>query len=424
MKVLVIGSGGREHALCWSLKASSLVSHVYCSPGNGGISDIADCVDVDVMDFSGIVQLCHARSIDLVVIGPEAPLIEGLVDYLETAGIKAFGPSQVAAVLEGSKGFTKDFCKRHGIPTARYECFEDSRAAKAYIDKEGAPIVVKADGLAAGKGVIVANSVRQAHKAVDDILGGRFGAVGSKLVVEECLFGSEVSFMALVDGTSILPLASAQDYKAVGEDNTGPNTGGMGACSPAQRLAPEELGEIIERIVRPTIEGMSAEGRSFCGLLYAGLMMTLSGPMLLEYNVRFGDPECQAILPRLRSDLVPALLATIDGQLSNIDLQWRKDTCVCVVMASQGYPGAYARGSTIGNLCKASEVPGVNIFHAGTRNKDGRVTAEAGRVLGISGLGYDLDEARKCAYAAVERIDWPEGFYRSDIGKCGPSSGT
>ena len=319
-------------------------------------------------------------------------------------------------MLEGSKGFTKDFCVRHGIPTARYRRFDAAAPAKAYIDAEGAPIVVKADGLAAGKGVVVADTLAEAHEAVDDMLGGRFGAAGAELVIEERLIGEEASFMALVDGKVALPLAGAQDHKAVGEGDIGPNTGGMGAYSPAPVLGEEETAAVIERIIAPTVAGMAAEGRAFRGLLYAGLMMTATGPQLIEFNVRFGDPECQAVLPRLRSDIVPALLATCDAQLSHLDLRWRDEACVCVVAAARGYPGAYERGSVIGNLGPASELPGVTIFHAGTTARNGKIIAAGGRVLGVAALGADIGDARQRAYEAIDVIDWPQGFCRRDIG--------
>ena len=415
MNVLVVGSGGREHALCWAIASSSLVDMLHCAPGNGGIAEVAHCVDIDTMDFAGIEGLCRSAAIDFVVIGPEAPLVGGLVDHLGAAGINAFGPDRRAAVLEGSKGFAKDFCVRHGIPTARYKRFDAAAPAKAYIDAEGAPIVVKADGLAAGKGVVVADTLAAAHEAVDDILGGRFGEAGAELVVEEPLKGEEASFMALVDGAVALPLAGAQDHKAVGEGDTGPNTGGMGAYSPAPVLGEARTAEVLERIIAPAVAGMAAEGRPFRGLLYAGLMITAAGPQLIEFNVRFGDPECQAVFPRLRSDIVPALLATCDGQLSHLDLRWREEACVCVVAAARGYPGAYEQGAVIGNLGPASELPGVTIFHAGTAARDGKIIANGGRVLGVAALGADIVSARRRAYEAVDVIDWPQGFCRRDI---------
>ena len=415
MNVLVVGSGGREHALCWAIASSSLVDMLYCAPGNGGIAAVASCVDIDAMDFAGIEGLCRSEAIDFVVIGPEAPLVGGLVDHLRAANINAFGPDRRAAALEGSKGFTKDFCVRHGIPTARYRRFDAAAAAKAYIDAEGAPIVVKADGLAAGKGVVVANTLAEAHEVVDGMLGGRFGAAGAELVIEERLVGEEASLMALVDGEVALPLAGAQDHKAVGEGDIGPNTGGMGAYSPAPVLGEEESAEVMERIIMPTVAGMAAEGRPFRGLLYAGLMMTAAGPQLIEFNVRFGDPECQAVLPRLRSDIVPALLATCDGQLSHLDLRWRDEACVCVVAAARGYPGAYEQGSVIDNLGPASELPGVTIFHAGTAARNGKIIAAGGRVLGVAALGANIGGARQCAYKAIDVIDWPQGFCRRDI---------
>ena len=416
MNVLVVGSGGREHALCWAISASSLIDTIYCAPGNGGIADVATCVDIEAGDAEGMTGLCRSESIDFAVIGPEAPLVDGLVDRLEAAGVKAFGPDRRAAVLEGSKGFTKDFCARHGIPTPAYQRFESTGPAKAYIETKGAPIVVKADGLAAGKGVIVAVTIDEAHRAVDEIFGGAFGEAGAEIVIEEYLDGEEASLMALVDGTVALPLAAAQDHKPVGESDTGPNTGGMGAYSPAPVLSEPVCGAVMQRIIQPTVTGMAAEGRPFRGLLYAGLMVTQGGPQLLEFNVRFGDPECQAVVPRLRSDLLPALVATRDGQLGHFDLRWRDEACVCVVMASRGYPGANETGSTIANIGTAGELPGITVFHAGTARNGSGIVAAGGRVLGVTALGADIAAARDRAYEAVDVIDWPAGFCRRDIG--------
>jgi phosphoribosylamine--glycine ligase len=416
VNILVIGSGGREHALCWALAASPLADSIACAPGNGGIAEVAICVDIAPMDFRSLIAYCKMNDIGLVVVGPEGPLVAGLVDRLEGAGIAAFGPSAAAARLEGSKGFTKDLCARHGIPTAAYGRFRDADAANAYIAGRGAPIVVKADGLAAGKGVVIAMSEDEARSAVADCFAGKFGGAGAEVLIEEFLEGDEASFFALVDGDHILPLASAQDHKRVGEGDTGPNTGGMGAYSPASIVTHAIADEILERIIKPTVAAMADEGHPYRGVLYAGIMLTGAGPQLLEYNVRFGDPECQVLMPRLFSDLLPALLATRDGVLDHVDLRWRDEAALCVVLAANGYPGAYDKGSAIGGLAEAADVEEVTIFHAGTEVRDGATLATGGRVLGVTALGSDLAAAQARAYAAVDRIDWPGGFCRRDIG--------
>jgi phosphoribosylamine--glycine ligase len=416
VNILVIGSGGREHALCWALAASPLADSIACAPGNGGIAEVAICVDIAPMDFGSLIAYCKMNDIGLVVVGPEGPLVAGLVDRLEGAGIAAFGPSAAAARLEGSKGFTKDLCARHGIPTAAYGRFRDADAANAYIAGRGAPIVVKADGLAAGKGVVIAMSEDEARSAVADCFAGKFGGAGAEVLIEEFLEGDEASFFALVDGDHILPLASAQDHKRVGEGDTGPNTGGMGAYSPASIVTHAIADEILERIIKPTVAAMADEGHPYRGVLYAGIMLTGAGPQLLEYNVRFGDPECQVLMPRLFSDLLPALLATRDGVLDHVDLRWRDEAALCVVLAANGYPGAYDKGSAIGGLAEAAAVEEVTIFHAGTEVRDGATLATGGRVLGVTALGSDLAAAQARAYAAVDRIDWPGGFCRRDIG--------
>jgi phosphoribosylamine--glycine ligase len=418
MRVLVVGSGGREHALCWKIGASSLCDALYCAPGNPGIAAEATCVPVAATDVEGIVALAKRERLDFVVVGPEAPLVAGLVDRLEAAGIRAFGPSAAAAALEGSKIFAKELCAKYGIPSAAYGHFRDADAAKRFVRAQAAPIVVKADGLAAGKGVTVAATIEEACAAVDDaLIGGRFGAAGAAVVIEEFLAGEEASFFALVDGKHALPLASAQDHKRVGDGDIGPNTGGMGAYSPAPCLTPALEREVMERIIEPTVNAMAAEGRAYRGLLYAGLMLTEDGPKLIEYNVRFGDPECQALLPRLMSDLLPALVAARDGVLDNFDLRWYPESSVCVVLAAQGYPGEPLKGSEISGLAEAAQSdPAVTVFHAGTRLVDGRLVADGGRVLNVVGLGKDLASARDKAYAAVDRIDWPGGFCRRDIG--------
>ena len=418
MKVLVVGSGGREHALCWAIAASPLVTALYCAPGNAGISATAECMPIAAEDIDGLVRFARDAAIDFVVVGPEAPLCAGLVDRLEAEKIKAFGPSAAAARLEGSKGFMKDFCARHGIPTGAYGRFTDAAKAKAFVAERGAPIVVKADGLAAGKGVIVAATEDEANAAIDDMLGNRrFGAAGAEVVVEEFLDGEEASFFALADGETALPLASAQDHKRVGDGDTGPNTGGMGAYSPAPVITDALAEDIMARIVRPTVAGMKEEGCPYKGVLYAGLMIGRDGPKLLEYNVRFGDPECQVLMPRLKSDLLPALVAARDGVLKNFDLRWYDDAALTVVMASNGYPGAYEKGSEIHGLEAAASLENVLVFHAGTAfGPGGAVVATGGRVLGVTAIGRTIAEAQARAYKAVDAIDWPGGFCRRDIG--------
>ena len=417
MRVLVVGSGGREHALAWAIAASPLVERVYCAPGNAGIAEDAECVAVAANDEAGLITFCRNAAIDFVVVGPEAPLVAGLVDALEGAGIAAFGPRKAAAALEGSKGFMKDLCAREAIPTAAYRRFRDAAAAKSYIAEQGAPIVVKADGLAAGKGVTVAATLAEAHAAVDMALGeGRFGIAGAEIVVEECLQGEEASFFALVDGTNALPLIAAQDHKRVGDGDTGPNTGGMGAFSPTPLVTPALEGTVMERIILPTVRAMRRDGRPFKGVLYAGLMLTEAGPKLLEYNVRFGDPECQVLMMRLMSDIMPALIATRDGILKEVDLRWYDEAALCIVMAAKGYPDDPLRGSEIRGLEAAGSGPEVKIFHAGTKRDSGRLLADGGRVLGVTALGDDIGAARERAYRAVDKIDWPEGFCRRDIG--------
>lgn len=416
MNILLLGSGGREHALAWKIAASPLVDRLFCAPGNAGIAREAEVVPLDITDHAAVVRFAKANAVDFVVVGPEAPLCAGIVDDLEAAGIKSFGPSKAAARLEGSKGFAKDLCRAHGIPTADYARFSGAAPAKAYVRERGAPIVVKADGLAAGKGVVVAATVPEAEAAIDAILGGA-GSTGKELVIEDCLIGEEVSFFALCDGETALPLASAQDHKRAFDDDRGPNTGGMGAYSPAPVITEEMTRRVMDEIITPTLAAMRQRGSPYKGVLYAGLMITEEGPKLIEYNVRFGDPECQVLMLRLMSDLVPALLAARDGVLKNFDLRWYPHAAVAVVMAAQGYPGPYAKGSVIHGLEEAAAVEGVEVFHAGTAEKDGCLVANGGRVLNVCGIGRTVSEAQKRAYAAVDRIRWPEGFCRRDIGR-------
>ena len=433
LNVLVVGSGGREHALCRCLGASPLVDTLHCAPGNAGIGEIARRADVPATDVDGLVEFCRSEAVDHVVVGPERPLVDGLVDRLAEAGVTAFGPNAEAAAIEGSKGFAKDLCARYDIPTAAYGRFSEAAAAKAWIAANGAPIVVKADGLAAGKGVTVARSEAAAAAAVDEALGGRFGAAGREIVVEEFLDGEEASFFALADGETALPLASARDYKTAGEGDTGPNTGGMGAVSPAPAVTPEICDKIMKRIVEPTVSAMAAEGRPYTGVLYAGVMIVDGEPLLLEYNARFGDPECQALLARLNSesDLLPALMAATNGGLAyypdihiqkndgthaSAALQWGHETAVTVVLAARGYPGGYETGSEIRSVEAAGELPGVTICHAATERRNGALVAAGGRVLNVTAVGADAAEARARAYEAVDAIDWPQGFCRRDVG--------
>ncbi len=418
MRILVVGGGGREHALCWSIAASPLCDVLFAAPGNAGISEDAQCVPIAADNIAGIVAFAREQRIDFVVVGPEGPLVLGLADRLAEAGIPAFGPSEAAAALEGSKGFMKDLCARYSIPTAAYARFDDAEKAKAYLAGQRLPIVIKADGLAAGKGVVIAETSGQALAAIDTMMvGSSLGAAGAEIVIEEFLEGEELSFFALVDGKTTLPLASAQDHKRVGDGDTGPNTGGMGAYSPAPAAPPQVESAIMSQIVRPTVAAMAQEKKPFKGVLYAGIMLTSAGPKLLEYNVRFGDPECQVLGPRLKSDLLPALMAAHDGVLDQVDLRWLPQAALTVVMAAKGYPGSYAKGSEIRGLDKAAALPGITIFHAGTkRSSDGRLLAEGGRVLNITALGATVAEAQKRAYQAIDLVDWPGGFCRRDIG--------
>jgi phosphoribosylamine---glycine ligase len=414
MNILLLGSGGREHALAWKMAASPLVDRLYCAPGNAGIAQEAACVALDVTDHKAVIAFCRTNKIDFVVVGPEAPLVAGIVDDLEAAGIKAFGPTRTAAQLEGSKGFTKDLCRANNIPTAAYERFTAAAPAKDYVRGRGAPIVVKADGLAAGKGVVVAQTIAEAEAAIDMICAD--AQLGSELVVEEFLQGEEASFFVLSDGETALPLAAAQDHKRVHDGDQGPNTGGMGAYSPAPVMTPAMCARALDEIVRPTIRAMKAMGAPYRGVLFAGLMITAQGPKLIEYNVRFGDPETQVLMLRMKSDLVPALVAARDGMLKSFDLRWHDDAALTIVMAAKGYPGSYQRGSVIEGLEAAAEIEGVEVFHAGTKRDGDRVLANGGRVLNVSALGRTVGEAQARAYAAVDRIRWPEGFCRRDIG--------
>jgi len=420
VKILVVGSGGREHALCWSIAASPLADEVLCAPGNAGIANDARCIPVNVDDIEGIVQLAKDEEVDFVVVGPETALVSGLVDQLDDAGIKAFGPTAAAAQLEGSKSFMKNLCTSYDIPTAAYGSFTDAVAARAYITSQGAPIVIKADGLTAGKGVTVAKSVDEAYAAVDEaVIDGQFGGAGRAIVIEEFLVGEEVSFFVFCDGKTVLPLASAQDHKTVFDGDKGPNTGGMGAYSPAPIMTEGLAEDIMVHIIRPTVAAMAETGTPYKGVLYAGIIVTEDGPKLLEYNVRFGDPECQVLCMRLMSDLLPALIATHDGVLDKIHLRWRKDAALTVIMATKGYPKAYETGSSIGGIEEATAIGAgdVVIFHAGTSlSESGQLIANGGRVLNVTALTGTIERAQALAYKAIDLIDWPEGFCRRDIG--------
>jgi phosphoribosylamine--glycine ligase len=416
MKILVIGSGGREHALCWAIAASALTSKLYCAPGNGGIAQVAACVPIDVMDFDRIVAFAREHAIDFVVIGPDNPLAGGLADRLAAAGVKHFGPSRAAAELEWSKGFTKELCATEGIPTAQFRRFHDAASAKEYAADHPLPVVVKADGLALGKGVIIASTRAEASAAIDFMFSGSFGASGQSIVIEEFLEGEEASFFALCDGENVLPFGAAQDHKRVGDGDVGPNTGGMGAYSPAPVFTPAIERTTLERIILPTVRAMKARGRPFKGVLFAGLMLTKDGPKLIEYNARFGDPETQVLMMRLKSDIVTLLLGVADTSLKTMDARWHEDAALTVVMAAKGYPGTPQKGTVIRGLDRAGEVEGVEIFHAGTIVRDGQVVANGGRVLNVTARGKTVAEAQARAYRAVDLIDWPEGFCRRDIG--------
>lgn len=419
MKVLLVGSGGREHALAWALAASDNCDALYCAPGNAGIESCAECVDIAGEDVQGIVKFAQDKDIDLVVVGPEGPLVAGLADALKDAGIDVFGPQAQAAQLEGSKGFMKDLCAKYDIPTAAYGRFTEFEDAKKFIEEQPGNVVVKADGLAAGKGVIICNTKDEAVKAAEEMLSGEaFGDAGAEIVVEEFMDGEELSYFALADGKTILPLTSAQDHKRVFDGDEGPNTGGMGAYSPAHLMTAELEEKIIHRIIRPTIEAMAAEGCPFTGVLYAGLMIVHGEPKLIEYNVRFGDPECQPMMMRLQGDLLEILQAGAQGRLADIlgKVTWSDKTALCVVMAAKGYPGDYSKDTPILSIEEAGEVKDLTVFHAGTAVKDGQLVSTGGRVLGVTALGETIEEAQRRAYLGVDKIEWPDGFCRRDIG--------
>ena len=414
MNVLLIGSGGREHALAWKLAQSPLLTTLYAAPGNPGIAKYATLVPLDVDDHAAIAAFCAEAGVEFVVVGPEAPLVAGLADTLRARGIAVFGPSAVAARLEGSKGFTKDLCRKYAIPTGAYRRFDTAEEARAYVREQGAPIVVKADGLAAGKGVTVAMTLDEAVAAVDDCFDGAFGAAGAEVVVEAYLDGEEASFFCLCDGKNALPLGSAQDHKRVGDGDTGPNTGGMGAYSPAPVMTEEMVERTMREIIEPTIRGMAADGNSFSGVLFAGLMITAKGPELIEYNVRFGDPECQVLMMRLKSDLLPILHAAATGTLDSVEAEWRDETALTIVMASRGYPASYEKNTPIRAL--PADGAATRVFHAGTALKDGTLVATGGRVLNVTAVAGSVEEAQRMAYTEVDKVAWDNGFCRRDIG--------
>jgi phosphoribosylamine--glycine ligase len=416
MKVLVIGSGGREHALVWKLAQGPEVEKVYGVPGNPGIAQIGECVNISPADIKSLADFAEKEGIDLTVVGPEAPLVAGIVDEFESRGLKIFGPSKEAARLEGSKAFSKEMMKKCGVPTADFEVFDNPEEAKKYIKEKGAPIVVKADGLAAGKGVVVAQSVEEAIEAIDRIMIEKvFGDAGNRVVVEDCLFGEEASYLVVTDGENFIPLATAQDHKAVFDGDRGPNTGGMGAYSPAPVLSEEMEKEVQERVIKPILRGMKEEGHPFKGILYAGLMITEEGPKVLEFNVRFGDPEAQVILRRLRTNLVDICQSVIEGKLID-SLEWIPETAICVVLASKGYPGKYEKGKVITGIEEAEKIDNVVVFHAGTAIKDGELVTNGGRVLNVTALGKDIVEARENVYKAIEKVHFDGMHYRKDIG--------
>lgn len=415
MKILVVGGGGREHAIVWKLAQSPLADEIYCAPGNAGIAELADCVNIAAEDVDTLLEFAEAEDIDLTVVGPEAPLARGIVDKFAAAGRKIFGPSQAAALIEGSKELAKQIMEKYDIPTAKYASFTDAAAAKAYIDEMGAPIVIKADGLTAGKGVVVAMTIDEAKAAADDMLSGNaFGDAGAKVVIEEYLDGEEVSVLAFTDGCHVLPMVSAQDHKRAFDNDEGPNTGGMGAYSPAPVYTDALADEVLQRVLKPAVDGMRAEGRLYKGVLYAGLMLTKDGVKVLEFNARFGDPETQAVLYRLKSDLVEIMLAVIDGTLADVTLEWTPEPAVCVVVASGGYPGKYAKGQAISGLDE--QVPGAYVFHAGTAFIGQQVIANGGRVLGVTARGANIREAIDTAYRMVDKIHYDGCFSRRDIG--------
>ncbi|HAZ10772.1 MAG TPA: phosphoribosylamine--glycine ligase [Candidatus Omnitrophica bacterium] len=417
MKILVIGSGGREHAIVWKLSQSKKVKKIFCAPGNSGIKEIAELVDVKPDDVPKLLDFAKNNKIDLTVVGPEAPLVKGIVDIFNENGLKAFGPFKDVAMLEGSKVFSKNVMKKFGLATAGFKVFDNSNGAKKYLNEKGIPIVIKADGLAAGKGVIIPKTIEEGLKVIDSIMVERiFGDSGNRIILEDCLEGEEASMLVFTDGKTIVPLESSQDHKRIFDKDKGPNTGGMGAYSPAPVVTKDMLEEIIKNVFRPVVEGLKKEGKVYKGVLYAGLMITKNGPMVLEFNVRFGDPETQAILPRLKSDLADIMMACVDGTLDKIDVKWDKSPCISVVCASKGYPDEYEKNKEIFGLEEAKKIKDIIVFHAGTKNENGKILTNGGRVLGVTSLGKDIKSAKLNAYKAIEHIKFEGMQYRKDIG--------
>ncbi|MFA5388552.1 MAG: phosphoribosylamine--glycine ligase [Candidatus Omnitrophota bacterium] len=417
MRVLVIGSGGREHAIVWKLSQSAKVEKIFCAPGNGGIKESAELVDIKADDIPALLDFAKKNKIDLTVAGPEVPLVKGIADIFKENGLKVFGPFKESAMLEGSKVFSKNMMRKFGLPTADFRVFDDAASAKKYLREKGVPIVIKADGLASGKGVILPKTIEEGDNAIDAIMVKKvFGSSGDKIILEDCLEGEEASVLVFTDGKNIAPLEPAQDHKRIFDNDKGPNTGGMGAYSPAPVVTKELLDEVMKTVFRPMIDGLGKEGKVYRGVLYAGLMITEHGPMVLEFNVRFGDPETQAILPRLRSDLLDVMTACIDGTLDKIDIKWDRSSCISVVCASKGYPGEYEKNKEIFGLEEAGKIKDAIVFHAGTKNKDGKIFTDGGRVLGVTSLGKDIKSARDNAYKAVKKIKFEGMQYRKDIG--------
>jgi len=418
MKVLIVGNGGREHTIAWTLKKSPKVEEVFVAPGNAGTALIGENVDVGVNDFKKLAEFAESQGIGLTIVGPEDPLVNGIIDFFEGKGLKVFGPSKKAAEIEGSKIFCRELLKKYGIPSAEFGSFDNAGEAKAYLKEKGAPIVVKADGLAAGKGVIVCETMEEAEKAIDSImLDKKFGEAGAKLLLEEKLIGEEASYMVFSDGKNILPMVSSQDHKRIFDEDKGPNTGGMGTYSPAPVVTKELEEQVLREIMQPTIDAMAKEGKNFKGILYAGLMVTSQGPKIVEFNARFGDPETQVVLPRLETDLVEIMLACVEGRLAEQEIKWSGKACCCVVMASGGYPEKYEKGKAIAGLEEAGKLPETVVFHAGTRLEEGKVLTNGGRVLGVTALGESIKQAIGKAYKAVEKISFEGAQYRKDIGQ-------
>lgn len=417
MKVLVIGSGGREHTLVWKISQSPKVDKIYCAPGNAGIAELAECIDIIPDDINGLAGFALSHQIDLTVVGPELPLVEGIVDLFESRDLRIFGPSRQAALLEGSKVFSKEIMLKYGVPTPRAEIFSSFKKAKDYVQAKGAPLVVKADGLAGGKGVMVCHTIDEALKAIEAIMQKKiFGESGKRILVEDCLFGEEASFIVLTDGENIVPMASSQDHKRIYDGDKGPNTGGMGAYSPAPMITRDLSEKIMQEIIRPVINGLASEGRRYKGVLYAGLMITDQGPKVIEFNVRCGDPESQAVIPRLKNDLIDIINDIIDGRLSARSLDWDERPCVCIVCASDGYPGSYQKGKLISGLQEVTGAKDIILFHAGTKLSGQEIITDGGRVLGVTALGKDIKETIDKAYQAIEKIDFEGIYYRKDIG--------